>query len=197
MPRYASKTAQNDFTAARQRFVKTDDPTTAPELHLLGANGAFGVAIDTAATIKSRDFVPAMKLLDRAATFTDGVLNSTTTLTSASANFGPEAVGRTVTGTGIPAGTTIASVTNRTTAVMSAAATATAAGVSFTVGAGTGVNDVIYVSHNGYRSATVGIGRLQPSDAYKFQVQSRASELDQGAIRVHVNPGQTGDQITR
>lgn len=64
-------------------------------------------------------------------TFTDGVLNSTTTLTSATANFISSDVGKTITGTGIPAATTIASVTNSTTVVLSAAATATASGVTF------------------------------------------------------------------
>jgi hypothetical protein len=55
------------------------------------------------------------------------------TITSATAAFSQGDVGATVTGAGIPAGTTIASVTNATTAVMSANATATATGVSVTV----------------------------------------------------------------
>ncbi len=66
-------------------------------------------------------------------TVADGVTNSTTTVTSASANFEAGDVGATISGSGIPAGTTIASVTNPTTVVMSAAATATASGVSITV----------------------------------------------------------------
>ena len=66
--------------------------------------------------------------------FADGVLNSTTTVTSAAAGFNGADVGRTITGTGIPGGTTIASVTNATTAIMSAAATATASSVTITLG---------------------------------------------------------------
>lgn len=66
--------------------------------------------------------------------FADGVTNSTTTLTSATAAFTSADVGRTVAGTGIPALTTIASVTNATTVIMSAAATATASGVTITLG---------------------------------------------------------------
>lgn len=67
-------------------------------------------------------------------TVADGATtNTSTTLTSATAAFGTGDVGAVVSGTGIPAGTTIASVTNATTAVMSAAATATATGVSITV----------------------------------------------------------------
>lgn len=60
----------------------------------------------------------------------DGVLNATTTVTSATANFSAVNVGKSITGTGIPAGATIASVTNATTIVLSAAATATATGVT-------------------------------------------------------------------
>lgn len=67
--------------------------------------------------------------------FTDGVTtSSSTTLTSASAAFTSADVGRTISGSGIPAATTISSVTNGTTIVLSAAATATATGVSITIG---------------------------------------------------------------
>lgn len=63
----------------------------------------------------------------------DGVTNSTTTVTSATAAFVAGDVGSIITGSGIPAYTTIASVTNSTTAVLSAAATASASGVSLTI----------------------------------------------------------------
>jgi hypothetical protein len=59
-------------------------------------------------------------------TATDIVMNSgSTTITSPSTNFLPSDVGLPVTGTGITGGTTIASVTNPTTAVLSLPATAT------------------------------------------------------------------------
>jgi plastocyanin len=71
-------------------------------------------------------------------TITDGVLNSTTTLTSATANFTAAYVGLLVTDTttpaNIPAGTYIASVTNSTTVVLSQAATATASTQHITFG---------------------------------------------------------------
>jgi hypothetical protein len=63
-------------------------------------------------------------------TVTDAVLNSTTTLTSATAAFTAEDVGAWVIAAGIPNTTSIASVTNATTVVLSKAATATASGVS-------------------------------------------------------------------
>lgn len=66
-------------------------------------------------------------------TVADGVLNSSTTVTSATAAFTSSDVGAGITGTGIPGSTTIASVTNATTVVISASATATSSGVSLTV----------------------------------------------------------------
>jgi len=66
-------------------------------------------------------------------TVTDGVLNSTTTVTSATAAFTAADVGCYVIGTGIPLGTTIASVTNSTTVVLSVAATATNTGVTLQI----------------------------------------------------------------
>jgi hypothetical protein len=64
----------------------------------------------------------------------DGVLNSTTTVTSATAIFTSADVGKVISGAGIPAGNTIASVTNATTIVLSQAATATASGVALVIG---------------------------------------------------------------
>lgn len=66
---------------------------------------------------------------------TDGVINTDTSLTSATAAFTQADKGKLVAGTGIAAGTTIASVTNATTVVLSAATTATATGVTVTIGA--------------------------------------------------------------
>jgi hypothetical protein len=65
---------------------------------------------------------------------TDAVLNSTTTITSATASFIAGDVGTAISGYGIPAGTTIASVTNGTTVVLSASATQTATGVKVVFG---------------------------------------------------------------
>lgn len=86
-------------------------------------------------------------------TVTDGVLNSTTAVTSATAAFTQADVGDAITGTGIPAGTVIAQVTSSTAATLSAAATATATGVSLTITVPVdpdanpdGSNDVAYVA---------------------------------------------------
>lgn len=66
-------------------------------------------------------------------TVTDGVINTDTSLVSATANFTGNDLGKTVSGTGIPTSTTISGVTNSTTVVLSAATTATATGVTVTI----------------------------------------------------------------
>lgn len=68
-----------------------------------------------------------------ARTVTDAATNTDTSLTSATAAFTANDVGAGVTGTGIPAATTIVSVTNATTVVLNHATTATATGVSVTI----------------------------------------------------------------
>lgn len=77
---------------------------------------------------------------------TDGVLNSSTTITSATAAFvAANDNGRPVTGTGIPSSTTM-TVVNPTTATISHAATATATGVTLTFGDLTGQERYVTVS---------------------------------------------------
>ena len=68
-------------------------------------------------------------------TFADGgTTNASTTFTSTAAVFNTATdAGKRITGTNIPAGATISSVTSATTVVLSAAATATGSGVTFTV----------------------------------------------------------------
>jgi hypothetical protein len=68
-------------------------------------------------------------------TVTDGVLNGTTTVTSATATFVTGDVGASLVGAGIPAGAVIASRTNATSVVISAAATLSATGVTLAIGA--------------------------------------------------------------
>lgn len=66
---------------------------------------------------------------------TDGVTTDTTAaISSATAMFSPADIGIPITGTGIPGSTTILDVTSSTTATLSANATATATGVTFTLG---------------------------------------------------------------
>lgn len=64
---------------------------------------------------------------------TDGATSTNTALTSATATFTAADVGAAVSGAGIQANTTIASVTNGTTVVLSLATTATASSVTVTI----------------------------------------------------------------
>jgi hypothetical protein len=69
-------------------------------------------------------------------TVADGATtNASQTVTSATANFTQNDVGRPISGTNIPAGATIASVTNATTATISVNATGTGSALSITIGA--------------------------------------------------------------
>ena len=66
---------------------------------------------------------------------TDGVTtNASPTVTSATARFHSNDVGKSISGAGIPAGTTIIAVVSLTEATMSANATATATGVTVAIG---------------------------------------------------------------
>jgi len=67
-------------------------------------------------------------------TVNDGVTNSTTTVTSATASFVAGDVGKQISGGSIPTGAVIQSVTNGTTVVISAAATASASGLTLVIG---------------------------------------------------------------
>jgi hypothetical protein len=64
----------------------------------------------------------------------DGVLNSTTTVTSATAAFTSADVGKTIGAVGVPSGAVIQSVTNATTIVLSQAATTSGSGVTLVIG---------------------------------------------------------------
>lgn len=81
------------------------------------------------------NYAPVLTIIGPTETrvFTDGVTATSTALTSATAAFTSNDVGASVTGAGIPANTTIVSVTNATTVVLSAATTASASGVTVTL----------------------------------------------------------------
>jgi hypothetical protein len=82
------------------------------------------------------DIKPIVNQVFASRSVADGVENSTTTITSATANFTAADVNQTITaGDGsLPADTVITSVTNATTVVISHAATATNTGLALTIG---------------------------------------------------------------
>lgn len=71
--------------------------------------------------------------LTRTTSAVGNTTNNQSAITCATANFTADDVGRTITGTNIPAGTVIKSVTSATAAVMSQNATATATTTAFTI----------------------------------------------------------------
>lgn len=72
---------------------------------------------------------------DSGRSVTDGATNTNTTVTSATAAFTSADIGKSISGTGIPAGATITAVASGTSVTISAAATATATGVTLRIGA--------------------------------------------------------------
>lgn len=68
----------------------------------------------------------------------DGVTNTTTLLTSATAVFNSGDIGRPVSGAGIPVGTVIAAFASATNVTLSQPATASASSVTITLGGGVG-----------------------------------------------------------
>lgn len=82
----------------------------------------------------ARVFDPCSTTSSVVSVITDAVTtNGDATVTSATAKFNAMDVGRTVTGTGIPGGTTIASIDSATSVELSANATADGTGVSLTI----------------------------------------------------------------
>jgi hypothetical protein len=121
--KYNAKTATGNKTQAEVAectsvLVITDTELICSLLLSKSLNAAGGTAI-----------APANR------TVTDAVTATSTALTSATADFTAADVGAVVAGAGITAGTYIASVTNATTVVLSAATTATATGVTVAIGA--------------------------------------------------------------
>ena len=97
------------------------------------ANDSYVLARHNAGAGSAWFFVDPLTLGTTSQSFADGVENSTTTFTSASANFVANDVGKAITGTNIPAGTTIATRNSSTSILLSQAATATASSIPFTI----------------------------------------------------------------
>lgn len=118
---------------------------------------------------------------------TDGVTTlGSTTVTSATAAFTRADVGKTISGTGIPASTKIVSVTSATAVVISNAATATGSGITITIVGGfvadtetdlgldladtsVNANDVLQL-----QSTHIGTGQTDPGGLVLVEVTSYA-----------------------
>lgn len=100
---------------------------------------------------------------------TDGVTTSSSTaITSATAAFGPDDVGKPISGTGIPAGATISAVTSTTAATLSANATASGTSITFTIGiaaAAASYSSAIMPWHYDQATLTVGGSAVKVKEA--------------------------------
>ena len=108
---------------------------------------------------------------------TDGATTDTdATVTSTTGSFGVDDIGKPISGTGIPAGATIVSITSATSVEISAVATATATGLTITIG--TALATASYLSTQyplhfdhgtislfGTEAATVAAGSISASNA--------------------------------
>lgn len=185
------------FDAAVTHTIKdldlaiTTDPAVGPELDYAGHRGRWFTGVDVANSPTSRDFV----LTGQRGTysFSDGATtNGSPTLTSASGgSFVAAVVGATISGAGIPNGTTVLAVGGLTSLTMSANATATAGSVTVTITRNS-VQDLLYWKHRGALSATLGVGVTPPDGASRLQVSPQDDEPAMGTIRLRRGPSQTG-----
>lgn len=122
------------FPAVPTIVSATPDPTlNRVALVLQGADNELTRNMATAET--SAVGVEADTNIAASFTVADGVTtNASATVTSATAAFQSGDVGKTISGTGIPGGTTILQVASATSIVLSANATATGSGITLTIG---------------------------------------------------------------
>lgn len=176
-------------------IVNNSSGSVGPELDWQGFSGRWFVGVDVANSPTSRDFV--LTGLRQDYSFPDGATTSgSPTLTSASGGgFTSALVGASISGAGIPNGTTISAVGGTTSLTMSANATATATGVRVTIVTGSS-QDLLYWAHRGARSPTCGIGVTPPDGTARLQVGASASEPAMGTVRIGVGASQTGKALT-
>lgn len=182
-------------TASALNLVADQSPSVGPEMDYVGYNGNWFIGVDVANSPTSRDYV--LTGVRGSYSFTDGATtNGSTTLTSASGGgFVSALVGASISGAGIPAGTTVAAVGGPSSLTMSASAIATATGVRVTVTRNT-VQDLLYWKHRGGLSPTLGIGVTPPDGGARVQISPQDDEPAMGTLRLRVGPSQAGNALT-
>lgn len=175
--------------------VRLDTSTSdgaAPELDWIAHNADWVEGVDVANTPPARDFVSVARR--GSYSFEDGVCNGTTTLTSAAqGGFATLLVGKTITGSNVPGGTTITAVASATSLTLSNTCT-TGTSLRFTV-TDASTYDIMYWKHRGSLVPTVGFGVTPPDGSYRMQVAASDSENAMGTISARVGPSQTGPAI--
>lgn len=124
-------TINRNDTGGDHAYLDVDETTNRPFFDATGGQPwEFRSPLEVAAGVNGTTLRVGQRV-----TVADGVtVNGSTTLTSATAGFKGFDVGRTVAGTGIPAGATIVSVQSPTSVTMSATATASVSGIVLTIG---------------------------------------------------------------
>lgn len=164
----------------------------APELDWHAYNGGWAIGIDVANTTAARDFV----LAAQRGTFScgDAVINGTTTITSAAeCGFSAALIGKTITGTNIPGGTTISAVASANSATLSASATGSGT-IRATI-TSSDTADIIYLKHRGGLPPTVGFGYTPPPTSHRVSIAASDNENTMGNLLLRVGPSQTGNVI--
>ena len=146
----------------------------------------------------------------------DAVLNGTTTVTSASANFASTDAGKTVIGIGIPSSDYIASVTNSTTIVLNVAATTSSSPTSIFIGdysivdgTASTMNPACTVFNSGAHGTTDDVNNIQLSNQTAYEVNNSITfggntytiyDINNGSDQTFVTPNLatdiTGRQVT-
>lgn len=170
--------------------VSASEPET-PEIDYKALNGGWFSGMDAANTTRARDFVVAGQRPFYSCG--DAVINSgSPTVTSAAeCGFTTSLIGRPITGTGIPGGTTIIAVASATSATMSANATSSAT-IRATLVDDFTANDLIYCKHRGNLAPTCGVGVTPPNTSYRLQTTGSDSENAMGGLGIRIGPSQTG-----
>lgn len=165
--------------------------TVGPEQDWKGYQGRWFIGVDVANAPTSRDFVHLG--VRGSYSFPDGVTTSgSPTLTSPTGGgFVTALIGSSISGAGIPVGTTITAVGGTTSLTMSTNATISATGVRVTVTRNT-VQDLMYWKHRGALSPTCGIGVTPPDGSARLQVSPQDDEVAMGTMRLRKGPSQTG-----
>ena len=147
-------------------------PTATPSWYNPAAGGCPGMVPGIGGNNPNPVTVPEPGL-DRSVT--DGVLNSTTNVTSATAHFTGGDVRAIIGGTGIPTGTYVVSVTNSTTVVIFQAATTVASGETLTIDKGTFRLDVSHCHPVGWvkSKCSSSLARRRPQWAVQAPPPSR------------------------
>lgn len=193
--RTGTLTASATVTVADLNLTANTSALVGPELDYVGFNGNWFSGIDVSNSPTSRDFVVAG--VRGTFAFSDGVTTSgSATLTSASGGgFVSALIGSVISGSGIPAGTTISAVGSTTSLTLSANATATATGVTVRITRSTST-DVLYMKHRGGLSPTIGFGVTPPDGGARLQVSPQDDEPAMSALRLRRGPSMTGNVLT-